>query len=97
MVTMSKTVHAVLKEPDRRSLPSSAAAVRGRRRWLRIPAVAAVAVTGTGLALLVACDFDEARALPFTRLAVSYHNNAAGIIFTQQLSHAWSLEEAGKR
>ena len=37
------------------------AAVRSRRRWLRVPAAAALAVTGSGLALLVACDLDEVR------------------------------------
>ena len=42
----------------------SSVAVRSRHRWLRIPAIAALAVSGAGLALLVACDFDEASPLP---------------------------------
>lgn len=45
------------------TLQGSVAAVRSRRRWLRIPAAAALAVTGSGLALLVACDLDEVRVL----------------------------------
>lgn len=55
-------MHAGLGKTDGRgALRSSVAAVRSRRRWLKIPAVAALAVTGSGLALLVACDLDEVR------------------------------------
>ncbi|CAL8467426.1 g6964 [Coccomyxa elongata] len=60
------------------ALRRSVAAVRSRRRWLKIPAAAALAVTGSGLALLVACDLDEVRAMavlasvPRTAWAVSW-------------------------
>ena len=56
-------MHAGLGKADGKgTLRTSMAAVRSRRRWLRIPAAAALAVTGSGLALLVACDLDEVRA-----------------------------------
>ncbi len=60
-VIVTIMMHAGSEKANGRAvLQRSAASVRGKRRWLRIPVFAAVAFSGAGLALLVACDFDEA-------------------------------------